>query len=115
MVTMSTYVSASLSKNVYLVIVYVCAKFGAFIKKCTIFLVSHYTSSHSIYTNEPFHYVTKMTVACFVITLTSKWFSLSYHCKGIPNLLKCWLQTACSCIIDILNSPGTYIKSTYAK
>ena len=37
MVTMSTFVSASISKNVYLVIVYMCAKFGAFIKKCIIF------------------------------------------------------------------------------
>ena len=37
MVTMNKFVCASISKNVYLVIVYMCAKFGAFIKKCTIF------------------------------------------------------------------------------
>ena len=40
---MSTFVSASISKNVYLVIVYMCAKFGSFIKKCTFFLLSRYT------------------------------------------------------------------------
>ena len=38
MVTMSTFVSASISKRVYM-----CAKFGAFIKKCTIFWLSRYT------------------------------------------------------------------------
>ena len=43
MVTMGTFVNASISKNVYLVIVYMCAKSGAFIKKCTIFLLSRYT------------------------------------------------------------------------
>ena len=45
MVPMSTFMSASISKNVSLVIVivYMCAKFGAFIKKCTNFLVSCYT------------------------------------------------------------------------
>ena len=84
-------------------------------KSAQLFLVSRYNSSHPIYTNQTFHYViAKMTVAWFVITLTSRWFSLSNHCEGIPNLLKCWLQTACSCIVDILNLPGT-IKSTYAK
>jgi len=45
MVTMSTFVSASISKNVYLVIVYMCANFGAFIKKCTIFLLSRCTKT----------------------------------------------------------------------
>ena len=49
MVTMSTFVSTSLSKNVCLVVVYMCAKFGAFIKKCTIFLLSQYTSYVSQY------------------------------------------------------------------
>jgi len=43
MVTISTFASASISKNVYLVIVYMFAEFGAFIKKCTIFLLSRYT------------------------------------------------------------------------
>ena len=38
MATINTFVSASMSKNVYLVIVYMCAKFGAFIKKCTVLL-----------------------------------------------------------------------------
>ena len=45
MVTMNTFMSASISKNVSLVMVYMCAKFGAFIKKCTVFLVSRYTST----------------------------------------------------------------------
>ena len=43
MVTMSTFVSVSISKNVSFLIVYMFAKFGAFIKKCTMFLVSRYT------------------------------------------------------------------------
>ena len=42
MVTMCTFMSTSISKNISLVIVYKCAKFGAFIKY-TIFLVSRYT------------------------------------------------------------------------
>ena len=40
MVTMSTFVSASISKNVYLVIVYMCAKFGAFIKSAQFFCLA---------------------------------------------------------------------------
>ena len=39
MVTISTFMSTFISKNVSLVIVYMCAKFNAFIKKCTILLV----------------------------------------------------------------------------
>ena len=66
MVTMSTFVSASISKNVYLVIVYMCAKFGAFIKKCTIFLFSHFT----------------ITLGCQVVLKHNfNWWTCAYYFK----------------------------------
>ena len=62
MVTISTFVSASISKNVSLVIVYMCTKFSAFIKKCTIFLVSHYTLVEWLSANS-------LGIACIIIII----------------------------------------------
>ena len=43
---MGTIVSASISKTVYKVLVYMCIKFGAFFIKCTIGLVFKTTPLH---------------------------------------------------------------------
>jgi len=69
MVSTSTFVSASISKNVYLVIVYMCAKFGAFIKKCTIFLLSRYTNTHN--------YPCKTSFKVYILTVGQYWLGIA--------------------------------------